>query len=153
MASGDTAGEDIESLKRQLAAERQARAAAEARAAEAAARATSAEALIAHLRLAIEKLKHDLYGSRSEHGRRLLDQMELELEELVASAIEDAAKIELASKGGTIIPAHRRCHPVRKAFPEHLPRERVIIPGRGRALAAARPSSPSWGRTSPRRWR
>jgi hypothetical protein len=50
------------------------------------ARATSAEALVAHLRLAIEKLRHDLYGSRSEHGRKLLGQMELELEDLVTTA-------------------------------------------------------------------
>lgn len=128
MASTDSAGEDIESLKRQLAAEREARAAAEARASEAVARASSAEALIAHLRLAIEKLKHDLYGSRSEHGRRLLDQMELELEELVASAAEDTAKVEIA-KGGANIAAHTRRHPVRKPLPEHLPRERVIVPG------------------------
>src|SRR5262252_8898727 len=96
MASIHNAGDDIESLRRQLAAEREARAAAEARAAEA--RATSAEALIAHLRLAVEKLKRDLYGSRSEHGRKLIDQMELELGELVANAAEDTAKVELASK-------------------------------------------------------
>jgi transposase len=129
MASSDSAGEDIESLKRQLAAERSARAAAEARAAEAAARATSAEVLIAHLRLAIEKLKRDLYGSRSEHGRKLLDQMELELEELVANAAEDTAKREIAPRGERIIPAHTRRHPLRRSLPEHLARERVIVPG------------------------
>ena len=129
MASTDSAGEDIESLKRQLAAEREARAAAEARASEAVARASSAEALIAHLRLAIEKLKRDLYGTRSEHGRRLLDQMELELEELVATAAEDTVKAELASNGERGVAGHARRHPVRKPLPEHLPRERVIVPG------------------------
>jgi transposase len=129
MALTGRADEDIESLKQQLAAERLAREAAEARAAEAAARATSAEALIAHLRLAIEKLKRDLYGSRSEHGRKLLDQMELELEELVATAAEDTAKAELALKCEATIPAPARRHPVRKPLPEHLPRERVIVPG------------------------
>jgi hypothetical protein len=58
--------EDVESLKRllaardaELAAERAARRAAEASV-------SSAEALIAHLRLAIEKMKRELYGSRSE---------------------------------------------------------------------------------------
>jgi transposase len=130
MASADSVGEeDIESLKRQLVAERELRAAAEARAAEAAARATSAEALIAHLRLAIEKLKRDLYGSRSEHGRKLIEQMELQLEELVANAAEDSAKAEFAPKGETIISTHVRRHPVRKPLPAHLPRERVIVPG------------------------
>ena len=129
MALTGRADEDIESLKQQLAAERLAREAAEARATEAAARATSAEALIAHLRLAIEKLKRDLYGSRSEHGRKLLDQMELELEELVATPAEDTAKAELALKCEATIPAPARRHPVRKPLPEHLPRERVIAPG------------------------
>ena len=62
MASSDSASEDIESHKRQLATERSARAVAEARA-EAAARATSGEVPMAHLRVAIEKLKRDLYGS------------------------------------------------------------------------------------------
>src|SRR6185503_7379659 len=114
MASGDNASDDIESLKRQLAAERSAREAAEARAAEAAAKVTNAEALIAHMRLAIEKLRRDLYGSRSEHGRKLLDQMELELEELVANAAEDTAKAELAPRGERIVAAHTRRHPVRK---------------------------------------
>jgi len=129
MASGDSTSDDIESLKRQLATERSAREAAEARAAEAAAKVTNAEALIAHMRLAIEKLKRDLYGSRSEHGRKLLDQMELDLEELVANAAEDTARAELAPRSERIVPAHTRRHPVRKPLPEHLPRERVIVPG------------------------
>ena len=121
--------EDVESLKRllaardaELAAERAARRAAEASAA-------SAEALITHLRLAIEKMKRELYGSRSERGRKLLDQMELELEELVANAAEDTAKREIAPRGERIIPAHTRRHPQRRPLPEHLPRERVIVPG------------------------
>jgi hypothetical protein len=45
---------------------------------------SSAEVLIAHLRLAIDKMKRELYGARSERGRKLLDQMKLELEELGA---------------------------------------------------------------------
>jgi transposase len=155
MASTDSVGEeDIESLKQQLVAEREARAAAEARAAEAAARATSAEALIAHLRLAIEKLKRDLYGSRSEHGRKLIEQMELQLEELVANAAEDSAKAELAPKGETIISTHVRRHPVRKPLPA-APAARAGDRARSDRLppAVARPSSPSSARTSLRRWR
>jgi hypothetical protein len=45
---------------------------------------SSAEVLIAHQRLAIDKMKRELYGARSERGRKLLDQMKLELEELGA---------------------------------------------------------------------
>lgn len=47
------------------------------------------EALIAHLELRIEKLKRELYGQRSERTARLLEQLELELEELVTTASED----------------------------------------------------------------
>ena len=38
---------------------------------------TSLEALIAHQKLVIEKFRRELYGSRSERGHKLLDQMEL----------------------------------------------------------------------------
>ena len=43
---------------------------------------SSAEAVIAHLKLAIEKMRRELFGSRSERGHKLLDQMEFELEDL-----------------------------------------------------------------------
>ena len=69
-----TASETIEALQAALAAERQARQQAEARA-------TSAEALIAHYKLLIAKLRREQYGQSSERGRRLLDQLELQLEE------------------------------------------------------------------------
>ena len=135
--------DDLESLKRLLAAERVARidaetkaASAEAAAARAAANVSSAEALIAHLKLAIEKMRRELYGSRSERGRKLvesqvLDQMELELEDLEAAAAEDelAAEMAAAKTGGetTLVSEHARRKPVRKPFPAHLPRERVIV--------------------------
>ena len=140
----DNLPDDLESLKRLLAAERAARidaevkaASAEAAAARAAANVSSAEALIAHLKLAIEKMRRELYGSRSERGRKLvesqvLDQMELELEDLEAAAAEDelAAEMAAAKTGGetTLVPEHARRKPVRKPFPAHLPRERVIVP-------------------------
>jgi transposase len=89
----DSLPNDLESLKRLLAMERAARidaeakaASAEAAAARAATNVSSAEALIAHLKLAIEKMRRELYGSRSERGRKLLDQMELELEDLETTA-------------------------------------------------------------------
>lgn len=118
----DTLPDDIDALKAALAAERTARLAAEAAA-------SSAEALIAHLRLAIEKMKRELYGSRSERGRKLLDQMELELEELEATAAEDEAAAELAAgdDATTTVPAHARRRSVRQKPPDHLPRERGVI--------------------------
>ena len=132
----DSLPDDVESLKRllaardaELAAERSLRLSAEAEAARATASVSSAEALIAHMKLAIEKLKRELHGSRSERGRKLLDQMELELEELEASAAEDGHAAEMAAKsaGTSFVPAHSRKKPVKKPFPEHLPRERVVI--------------------------
>ena len=67
-----------------ILAERQARIEAQAEASRAKAAALSVEATIAHLKLQIEKLRRELYGHRSERTARLLDQMELELEELEA---------------------------------------------------------------------
>jgi transposase len=128
----DNLPDDLESLKWLLAIERAARIDAEAKAARAAADVSSAEALIAHLKLAIEKMRRELYGSRSERGRKLLNQMELELEDLEAAATEDelAAEMAAAKTGGatTLVPEHARRKPVRKPFPAHLPRERVIVP-------------------------
>jgi hypothetical protein len=68
-----------------ILAERAARVEAEAVAARARAVNTSTEALIVHLKLEIEKLRRQLYGNRSERKERLLDQMELQLEELEAA--------------------------------------------------------------------
>src|SRR3974377_969001 len=61
---------------------------ARAAAANARAEASSIEALLAHLKLQIEKLRRELYGHRSERKARLLDQMELQLEDLEGGATE-----------------------------------------------------------------
>ena len=90
---------------------------------------SSAEALIAHLRLTIEKMRRELYGQRSERSARLLDQMELELEELEATASEDELAAERAAAAGTTVRSFTRKKPSRKPFPEHLPRERIVVPG------------------------
>jgi transposase len=88
----------------------------------------STEALIAHLKLEIEKLRRALFGSRSERKARLLEQMELQLEELEAAATEDELAAEkAAAQAGNAKPSRRK-RPSRKPFPEHLPRERVVIP-------------------------
>jgi len=100
---------------------------AEARASAAEARATSGEALITHLKLQIQKLNRDRFGPHSERSRRLLDQMELQLEELEATATEDELKAEAAAASTTTVAAFTRKRPSRKPFPEHLPRERVVI--------------------------
>ena len=89
------------------------------------ARASGAEAMVAHLKLLIAKLKHDRFGASSERGRKLIDQMELELEELEAAASEDATVAAVAS--GSEVTGFTRRKPVRAPLPAHLPRERVVI--------------------------
>jgi hypothetical protein len=49
------------------------------------------------LKLEIEKLKRALYGQKSERRARLLDQLELRLEELEAAATEDDLAAEKAA--------------------------------------------------------
>ncbi len=114
-----------------IAALRAALAAAELARQEAEARATGAEAMVAHLKLLIAKLKHDRFGASSERSRKLIDQLELELGELVAAASEDAVRAENAeakdkAPAGNGTSSRRR--PARAPLPEHLPRERVVIP-------------------------
>ena len=105
------------------------RAAAIAAEAHAKAVLSGSEALIAHLRLEIEKLRRELYGQRSERKQRLLDQLELQLEEMEATASEDEGQAEAAAaRAKTEVAAFPRRKPVRKPFPEHLPRERVVLP-------------------------
>ena len=100
---------------------------AEAEAANAQADLSSSEALIAHLKLAIEKLRRELYGTRSEHKARLLDQMELRLEDLEAAATEDELAAEQAAARTQTVRSFQRKRPSRKPFPDHLPRERLVI--------------------------
>jgi transposase len=102
--------------------------AAEADAAQAKAKASSDQAFIAYLKLEIEKLRRDLYGVRSERKARLLDQLELQLEELEATASEDELAAEQAAAKSTTVAAFSRRKPARKPFPDHLPRERVVVP-------------------------
>jgi transposase len=106
-----------------ILAERAARLEAEAAAASAKAEA----ALIGYLKLEIEKLRRQIYGSRSERKARLLEQMELQLEELEATATEDELAAQTAAARSQTVKPFQRKRPSRKPFPDHLPRERVVI--------------------------
>jgi transposase len=86
-------------------------------------------ATIARQNLEIAKLKRQIYGPRSERTARLLDQMELNLEDLEATATEDELAAEKAAAKTTTVSAFTRNRPSRQPFPEHLPRERVVVPG------------------------
>jgi transposase len=93
--------DDIAALQAALVEERATRLEEAARAARveaelavAKAKASDDQAVIAHQRLQIEKLTRQLYGQRSERAVRVLDQMELALEELESSASEDEIAAE-----------------------------------------------------------
>ena len=85
------------------------------------------EAMIKELKLEIAKLRRDKYGKSSERSARLLDQLELQLEELEAAATEDALTAEQTQTKTTTVTSFTRRKPIRKPFPEHLPRERVVV--------------------------
>src|SRR6266511_2173706 len=112
-----------------LAANAQSAAArAKAEVANARADLSSTEALIGRLKLEIEKLRRQLYGTRSERTARLLEQMELQLEELEVTATEDELAAEQMVAISQAVQSFQRKRPSRKPFPDHLPRERVVIP-------------------------
>jgi transposase len=119
--------DDVEALKAALIVAR-------AEAAAARAQQSDDQALIAHLKLQIEKLNRDRYGPRSERTARLLDQLELTLEELETAATEDELAAETAAaktkNTTTTVASFTRKRLSRQPFPAaHLPRERVIVPG------------------------
>src|SRR5437763_94242 len=97
--------------------QRQERAATEARA-------SGAAAMIAHLKLVSAKRRRDQYGQSAERGRKLLDQLELQLEELEA----DATERSVIAEHDTSVQAFARRRPARAPLPAHLPRERIVIP-------------------------
>ena len=115
---------DLAAAHAMILTERSARLEAEA----VAANAKAEVALIAYYKLEIEKLRRQLYGARSERKARLLEQMELQLEELEATATEDELAAEQAAARTQTVKPFQRKRPARKSFPEHLPRERVVVP-------------------------
>lgn len=110
-AAPDQLPEDVDGLKAALI--------------EARARLSGAEAMIQHLQLVIAKMKREKFGPRSERSQRLLDQLELQLEELAAAAGEDEAKTEPAR---IQVPGFTRRKAERRAFPAELPRRRIVHP-------------------------
>ena len=121
MTPPETLPDDIAALQTALLAERAARQQAEARA-------SGAEAMVAHLKLLIAKMKRERFGQSAERSRKLLDQLELQLEELEANAAEDGLAASTATPQPTTGRGVSRRKPVRAPLPSHLPRERVVVP-------------------------
>ncbi|WP_432212107.1 hypothetical protein [Bosea vestrisii] len=101
------------------------------------------EALIVRLRLDIEYLRREPFGSRSERKARLLDQLEMRL------------RISKPTPQKTSLrPKTRRSRASGRRASRSIYRERVSSSRRPRVVRAAahgRSSSSVW--TSPRRWR
>jgi len=117
----DDLPDDIEALKAALISARSELAAVRAKV-------SGDQALIAHLKLLIAKYNREKFGTRSERSARILDQLELQLEDLETSATEDELAAEAAAAHATTtVEVISRKRPARKPFPEHLPRERVVI--------------------------
>jgi transposase len=91
------------------------------------AKASEDMALIAAQKLQIAKLQRQVYGQKSERSLRLVEQLALTFEELEASATEDELAAEQAAAKTTSVAGFARKRPERNTFPEHLPRERVVI--------------------------
>ncbi len=127
-------GEPSDQLREELARAREAAATAVARALEVEAelantRAENSDLLArnALLELQAEKMRRALYGARSERSERLIDQMELAFTELEETAAEDERLAQIAAAKTTTVQGFARKRTPR-SFPDHLPRERVVVP-------------------------
>ena len=112
-ASPEAVPDDVAALKEALVVAR--------------AKASEDAALIAEQKLRIARLERQIYGRRSERSSRLIDQLALTFEELQASATEDELTAEKAVAKVTSVRGFTRQRPERNTFPDHLPRERVVI--------------------------
>src|SRR6478736_832466 len=112
-ASPEAVPDDVAALKEALVVAR--------------AKASEDAALIAEQKLRIARLERQIYGRRSERSSRLIDQLALAFEELQASATEDELTAEKAVAKVTSVRGFTRQRPERNTFPDHLPRERVVI--------------------------
>jgi len=72
---------------------------------------------IERLKLLVEKLKHMLFGRKSEKVLRQIEQLELQIEDLEVATIGE--EIQATAPAERPAPAK----PFRRALPEHLPRE------------------------------
>src|SRR3954453_20868997 len=91
------------------------------------ARAAAAEdkALIAHQKLVIAKLQHQMWGQKSERGERLVEQSELAFEDAQATATEEELVAEMAVARTTLV----------ASFQRKTPRPRLEFPPTCRASA------------------
>jgi transposase len=117
---------EIAVLRAALAAAEARAAAAEEELTQARAVVSASDAMIRHLQLQIAKLRREQFGYSAERHARLIEQLEMQLEDLETDLGQDRAKTD-AAVAKTSVAAFERRRPARKPFPEHLPRERVVV--------------------------
>ena len=117
---------EIAVLRAALAAAEARAAAAEEELTQARAVVSASDAMIRHLQLQIAKLRREHFGHSAERHARLIEKLEMQLEDLETDLGQDRAKTD-AAVAKTTVAAFERCRPARKPFPEHLPRERVVV--------------------------
>jgi transposase len=117
---------EIAVLRAALAAAEARAAAAEDELTQARAVVSASDAMIRHLQLQIAKLRREQFGHSAERHARLIEQLEMQLEDLETDLGQDRAKTDVAVAKTTVAAFERR-RPARKPFPEHLPRERVVV--------------------------
>ena len=122
MKNFDALPDDLATAHAMILAERVARLEAEAQM-------SGARLEIERLKLLLAKARREQFGQTSERGKRLIDQLELQLAELEETAAQEEMAAEIAA------PASRRADrapgarkPARRPLPENLPRERVVYP-------------------------
>ena len=121
--------DDVAALRTALAAEQVAR--------------REAEAMVAHLKLLIAKLRHEQFGASSERGRKLLDQLELQLEKLEAGAAEDDAALDPDPASAAVRAARPGANPCGVRCPRTCRASAWCCLARPPARVA-RASCPSW---------
>lgn len=117
---------EIAVLRAALAAAEARAAAAEEELTQARAVVSASDAMIRHLQLQIAKLRREQFGHSAERHARLIEQLEMQLEDLETDLGQDRAKTD-AAVAKTTVAAFERRRPARKPFSEHLPRERVVV--------------------------
>ena len=125
--AGHAVAQEVSALKAALASAEARGLQAAAELAVARAKASEDTALIAAQKLRIAKLERQIYGQRSERSARLVEHLSLEFEELAASATEDELAAEMVVAKTTNVRSFARRSPERNTFPDHLPRERVVL--------------------------
>lgn len=117
---------EIDVLRVALAAAEARAAAAEDELIQARAVVSASDAMIRHLQLQIAKLRREQFGHSAERHARLIEQLEMQLEDLETDLGQDRTKTD-AAVAKTPVAAFERRRPARKPFPDHLPRERVVV--------------------------